>query len=107
MALCRVFYRVDGRVFVFYGDDLDLPFRKNPNKYNPMEFKDMDDSQIPQDRLDRDRWRGTKATGIKVDATVILRRDIEEQLDAELAKPVPNSIAALKLQRKLDKKEYD
>lgn len=106
MALCRVWYRNDEKVFVSYGD-LDIPLKKNPAKYLGMEYKDMDTSQLPQNREDRDRWRGTKATGIKIDSTVILRKDLLKQLDDELAKTNPNAIKALRLQRKIDKREHD
>ncbi len=126
MSKCRVWYRTDGKISISYPDlrpekkpehltinewinkQLDNVPIKAP-QFAGLDFEDVDSSKLPQDRKDRDRWRGTKATGIKIDTTVVLRKDIEKQLDAELTKPNPNPnpITALKLQRKLDKREYD
>lgn len=128
MALCRIWYRADGRVFIQHIDyklkptgmaDADfaveqfaIPRKKNPDKYNTMEFEDVDDSTLPNgvspiSRKDRDRWRGTKATGVKIDNTVVLRKDLEKEMDDELAKPNPDLKKVMQTQRKLDKKEHD
>jgi hypothetical protein len=89
------------------GKQLVIPLAKNPAKYSGMEYEDMDTSQLPQNRADRDRWRGTKVTGIKIDPSVVLRKDLLKQMDDELAKANPNTVAVLRLQRKLDKREHD
>ncbi len=76
-------------------------------RFQGLDFEDINPSQLPQDRKDRNRWRGTKAQGIKVDSTVVLRQDLLDQLDAELDKPNSDLKKALKLQRRIDKKEHD
>ena len=123
MALCRVWYGKGGRVFVqhvdyrrkpddesdaaFAAKEFAIALKNNPAKYKPMTFEDVDDSQLPQDRSKRDKWRGSKGNGVHVDDTVILRQDIQEQLDFELAVAEPDVINVIKLQRKLDKREHD
>ncbi len=124
MGKVRIWYRPDGKVSVSYPDvrpekkpdsmTIDEwaleQFRnvaiKSP-RFQNFPFDDVDGSSIPVNDGDRDRWRGSKGQGVSIDNTVVLRRDIEKQLDDELAKPNPSPIAALRLQRKLDKKEHD
>lgn len=74
--------------------------------YSGLDFEDIDISQLPQDRADRDRWRGTKATGIQIDNTVILRQDLEKDIDDELLLINPNMKKIMQLIRKLDKREH-
>lgn len=129
MSKCRVWYHLDGKISVSYPDlrpekkPEDLTFDEWLNKqldnvaikapqFQGLDFEDMDNSQLPNganpdDRSDRDRWRGTKATGIKIDNTVILRKDLFKQIDDELAKQNPGIIVIERLRRKLDRKEHD
>jgi hypothetical protein len=108
----RVWYHPDGKISVTHGtvtDDID---RKLRLAFPESEFEDIDDSMLPNsadptNREDRNRWRGAKATGIQVDGSVVLRKDILKQLDDELEKSNPDTIKVIKLQRKLDKREHD
>lgn len=80
-----------------------------PHPLKGLPFDDIDPATLP-DRKDRDKWRGSKATGLRVDQSVVTlaerRQAVEDALDAELAKPVPNAVTALKLQRRLDKRDF-
>ncbi len=107
MALCRVWYKADKKIFVTHGPDLGLPLIKNPAKYSSMQFEDMDDSLLPQDRKDRDRWRGSKSLGISIDTSIVLRQDLNQQIDAELAEPSPDLKKVIRLQRRLAKRDHD
>lgn len=125
---CRVWYIVDiqgnptGEVSVSYPDvrphkkpegltmeqwnDKQLEdVRKRP-QFQGLAYDDMDSSQIPVRDKDRDRWRSKKGEKIKVDTTVRLRQDVLDDLDAELAKPNADTVKLMRLQRKLDKKDY-
>lgn len=72
-----------------------------------LDFEDMDTSQLPQERAKRNKWRGSKGNGVSVDETVVIREDLIKDLDDELEKPNPDLKKAMKLQRKLDKREHD
>jgi hypothetical protein len=71
---------------------------------------DIEPSELPS-RKDRDKWRGKKGQGIYIDHSIITeaekRQAIEDELDAELTKDNPDAIKAVRLQRKLDKRQYD
>ncbi len=89
-------------------------YNKSAALYVGLEYEDIDISQLPQgqDRKGREvKWKGSKGVAITVDNTILTetekKQKIEDDLDAELAKSNPDAIKALKLQRKLDKKEYD
>ena len=89
----------------------------NPDKIAKLEndvlvglpFDDVDPITLP-DRKDRMKWRGNKSQGLSVDNTVITlaekRQAVEDALDTELAKSTPDTIKAMRLQRKLDKRDY-
>ncbi len=124
MSRCRVWYHPDQKISVSYPDlrpekkpegltadewidrQLNLVPIKAP-QFAELDFEDIDSSTLPQDRKDRDRWRGNKTTGIKIDNTVVLRKDLLKQLDGELAKSSPNVVKTMRLQRKIDNKEHD
>lgn len=123
MSKCRVWYRLDGGVSVSHPDlrpekkpkdltleqwidfQLDQVAIKAP-QFVGLDYQDMDTSELPQDRTDRDRWRGNKQTGIKIDNSVVLRKDLDKQIDDELAMQNPNIIKIERLRRKLDKREH-
>lgn len=137
MTRCRVYYRPDGKVSIDHPDQrpekkpkdmtndewIDAQLiqsgEKKPGLHvggslsSPLlPFDDTDTSQLPnganpRDRKDRNRWRGTKATGVQIDGTVVLKEDIEQQLDNELAKTTPDLITVERLRRKIEKKEHD
>ncbi len=73
------------------------------------DYDDIDPSTLPP-RKDREKWRGNKTTGLIVDNSIVTdaekRQTLEEDLDAELAKPTPNAVKAIRLQRKLEKRDY-
>lgn len=75
-------------------------------------YDDIDSSQLP-DRSTRNKWRGNKATKLRVDNTVVTQSEkmanAEADLEAELEKPSPDPVKVIKLQRKLEKakKERD
>ena len=71
--------------------------------------EDIDPKTLPS-RKYRDKWRGKKGDGIKVDHSVVTKAEkrqlLEDKLDVELDKPTPDPIKAMKLQRQLQKKDY-
>lgn len=119
MGICRVVYKPGGEVSVLYpAPKARRQFETDADFYprifadiakkgglEELPFDDVDTATLP-DRKDRDKWRGGKATGLRVDLSVVTlaerRKAVEDTLDAELAKPQPNAVAALKLQRQLD-----
>ena len=126
MAKCRVYYRADGTAGIVYPIEkqkvnetesqwLKRVYEKTEVHKQGLPFDDIDASQLPQDangkKVDREKWRGNQGQGVSIDGTIVTdtekRKAIEDRLDTELAKPTPNAIAAMRLQRKLDKREYD
>jgi hypothetical protein len=122
MALCRVFYRVDGSVAINHpnprykmSEETDEEFLdrmaskavEGDSSLQGLEYEDMDTSQLP-DRSNgkRNKWRGAKGQGVHIDESVITAYDIRQQLDEELDKSSPNPVTILKLQRKLQKRDY-
>lgn len=81
---------------------------KRPNLAG-LDYDDIDSSQLPP-RADRDKWRGSKAAGLAVDLSVVTvaerRQALEDALDAELAKPNPDPVEAMKMRRNLEKGNY-
>lgn len=129
MGIVRIHYHPDGTVEVTrdYGINppdsgmTDEEYKKNKfdihsskiPRFQELEYDDVDESQIP-DKKYRAKWRGSKGNGVYIDDTVVTEAEkrlvIEQQLDAELAKPIPtltDITNALKLQRKLDTRNYD
>jgi len=124
MGLCRVWFMTDRKIQVSYPDARikfkpphltliewaneqfdELP--KRAPQFQGLDYTDMDTSELPQNKADRDRWRGDKGTGIKIDKNVVLRQDLWSALDKELGKPEPDTINVLRIQRKLNKQEHD
>ncbi len=80
--------------------------------FSSLDYDDVLITDLPDKKVyPVEKWRGNKGNPITIDNTVETdaekRQKIEDDLDAELAKQNPNAVAALKLQRKLDKREYD
>ncbi len=76
-----------------------------------LEYVDVLRDSLPANRIDREKWRWQAGgQGIRVAAEVVTRAEarqlLEDQLDAELAKASPSPIVAMRLQRKLDKREF-
>lgn len=69
-------------------------------------FEDMLPSELPQDRTDRDKWRGSKGKGIHVDESLVTKQEtlaeIQAAYDAEDNNPKPDET---KLRRLQDLKE--
>jgi hypothetical protein len=124
MSKVRVWYWSSGKVSVSYPDKRPekkpeglttdewalKQFENIPKKaprFQGIPFDDVNSSTLPVRDKNRDRWRGSKGQDIRIDDTVILRQDLFKQLDDELAKPNPDAVKAMKLQRKLDKREHD
>jgi hypothetical protein len=119
----RVYYKPDGSVVVIHPapkarrkgesnqDFLDRVATKAAYSagLEGLPYDDVDPATLP-DRKDRDKWRGSKAQGLRIDPSVVTlaeqRQAVEYALDAELAKPAPNAVTALKLQRQLDTRNY-
>jgi len=125
LTKCRVYYHPDGKVDIVYpspnypkkGGESETDWLARIYQETEIElgmqglpFDDIDRSELP-DRSNKMKWRGSKGNGIHIDNTIVTEREkkeaIEADLDAELAKPAPNAIKAMRLQRKLDKREYD
>ncbi len=135
MSLVRVFYRTDGGITVrrvnkgmkkkliaekIMQSNTDTEFFDICKQLNPKvrpilqgaTYEDIEESDLPvYDSATRSKWRKKPGGGVFIDATVITTvekiQKIEDDIDVELAKPNPDVIAAMRLQRKLDKREYD
>lgn len=124
MSRCRVWYHLDGKISVSYPDLrkdrqpegmttdewIDYQLEQVPIKapqFAGLDFEDKEVSELPQDRADRDRWRGTKTTGIKINTNIVLREDLFKQIDEELDKSSPSIIMLERLRRKIEKEEHD
>jgi len=118
----RVTYRPDGGVSVTsfaagacQGGEtetecMDRIMEKNPELAN-LPHDDILSSELPQDRKDRDKWRGSKGQGVWVDHSLVTKgekiEELTQKLDEELDKNNPNSIKIAKLQRLIEKvKDY-
>jgi hypothetical protein len=79
---------------------------KIPDLQN-MPYDDMDASKLPAMDNNRSKWRGAKGKGVWVDNTIVLRREVIEQkqleLDNELAKTQPDTVAIVRLNREIEK----
>ena len=121
MAKRRVYYYPDGQIVVLQPSGIKLDnetkdeffirqIEKSFYHKQGLDYDDIDTSQLPVD-AERDKWRGSKGNGIHIDNTIVTvrekRQKVEDDLDTELVKSNPNAIKAIKLQRKLDKREYD
>ncbi len=135
MGLARVFYRTDGGITVrrvnkklkakLIAEKLmqgitdteffDVCQNQLSTEVRPRlvgaTYDDIEEADLPAyDSSTRPKWKKKLGGGVEIDNTIITdaekRVAIEKQLDDELAKQNPNPIEALKLQRKLDKREY-
>lgn len=116
--LVRVFYRPDGRVIILTPNcdpaenqaaclaraaARDCP-RNAQNACLPSD--DVNEASLPS-RATRNKWRGSRAQGITVDAGVVTKAEqiaeAETALDAELARPSPDAVVAARLQRALER----
>lgn len=118
---CRVVFKPDGKVSIIYPapksrradeserDWLNRVLGKSmgQNGFVGLDFVDMDASLLPGG--DREKWR-RNGNSIIVDDTVVTKAEqkkaVEDELDAELDLETPDVAKALRLQRKLDKKDY-
>ena len=129
MAKRRVFYHPDGKVSVMqliekarqrillisgaFRLETDDEFYAREQAKQPklvgLAHDDMDAAALP-DREFRDKWRGEKGQGIRVDMSVVTladrRKVVEDALDAELVTASPDTVEVVRLQRKLQKKDY-
>lgn len=137
MTRCRVYYQQSGKISVDHADQrpgkkpkdmtnddwIDAQFlqsgKNKPNLHvdgdlsKPLlDYEEIDDSALPNgsaptDRKDRDRWRGNKLTGIKIDTNIVLRKDLFKQIDNELAKPSPDIFVIERIRSKIELNQHD
>ncbi len=131
MAIVRIFYRVDGGITVkransrrllpeeTYTEFFDREEQKRQDAGIPTRpiligatYEDIDESGLPvYDTITRNKWRKKLTGGVEIDHSIVTRPEkrkiLEADLDIELDKPNSDIRKAMKLQRKLDKKEYD
>ena len=113
----RVTYRPDGGVSITtfvagscQGETetecMDREMQKNPELAN-LPYDDIDPSTLPQDRKDRDKWRGAKGQGISIDHSLVTKGEqmqaLENKLDEELGKNNPDSVKVAKIQRMIER----
>lgn len=119
----RVFVQPDGKVLIltvapnacYQGEDKQACFDRIALQDCPKDngaclpYKDVNKADLPP-RVSRDKWRADPKSpekGIRVDNSIILKREIlaekEAAIDAELAKPAPNPVEVIRLQRDLEK----
>lgn len=89
------------------GLHIDNDLSKAALPFDVIDTSELPNASNPKDRSDRNRWRGNKSMGIKIDKTLVLRKDLFKQLDDELAKPNPGIVILVKIRRKIEKKEHD
>ena len=120
MPLCRVIYKINGQISIIHPapkarlkDESDQVFLNRVSikackgtELEGLDYEDIDSSNLP-DRKFRDKWRGDKQNGIRIDHSVITaverKEKIEKQLDIELVKNKPDVITVIRLQRELQK----
>lgn len=117
----RIVYKPDGSVSIINPipeakreDETEEEFlTRNQNKIPALAglpYDDVEKDDLPADRSQRDKWRGSKGAGVYVDESVITeperRKALEEELDLELERQNPNPVTAIRLQRRLQKKDY-
>ena len=118
LSKVRVFYRTDGGVSItsFMSGAcreaetelqcMDRISAENPNIIG-MPYDDIDPNQLPQDRTERNKWRGEKSRGVWIDHSLVSRNEKIQELNFELEKELdsdsPNPDRVIKLQRLLEK----
>jgi len=112
--MVRVIYKAGGDVAVIHpvaDRPLDEIFEKavKGTDMEGLPYDDMEASELPA-REHRDKWRGAKGQGVRIDHTVETPVERKEKLSAlievELKKPNPDPVAAMRLMRKLEKGEF-
>lgn len=115
----RVFYNPDGSVRIqgmfdpqentaHY--DRSLETNQIPDLQG-LPYEDIEISKLPlgSNKKDenRDKWRGAKGQGVRIDHSIKLPREqieeLNQELDAELAKPEPNPVEVIKIKREIEK----
>ncbi len=76
---------------------------KSP-QFRGLDYEDVDSSQIPDKDKNRLKWTGSKGQGIRIDNAITLPYEIENNIRAELGKPVSDVSKVLKLQLDLKDK---
>lgn len=124
MSKVRIWYWPDSKVSISHPD---LRPRKKPEnmtmnewidkqlndvskkapQYQGLQYDDVDSSTLPIRNEDRNRWRGSKGQGIRIDGTVVLRQDLLQQIDDELVKAEPSVVEIERLRRKVEKGKHD
>ncbi len=111
----RVFYRDDGVSVMSLvsgtcrnlseSDCFDREMAKSDIGQYPHE--DILKSQLPPEDTNFDKWRGAPGQGVHVDTTLVTKdekkAELQQKLDAELAKNAPSSVVVAKLQRLIQK----
>lgn len=118
--LVRVFYMPEDKVFILVanrafcqkGETEFVCIKRITDRFCPRDSggrciaSDIIDNSTLPPRAKRDKWRG-RGGRVWVDETVVTAAEelsaAEKELDDELAKPSPDPVKALKLQRKLEK----
>lgn len=81
--------------------------RKEP-ELKDLPYDDFNVGDMPGG--DSEKWRGAKGKGVWIDSKVRTdaekRQVVEDELDAELAKPDGDALKAMRLMRTLDKNNY-
>lgn len=113
----RVFYRPDGVTITYFITEacqngetetqcMDRISAQNEDIRN-LPYDDITIDQLPQDRANRDKWRGEKGRGIWIDESLVTKNEkieeLKEKIDEELDKDNPDPSKVVKLQRKIEK----
>lgn len=118
-APVRVFYSPDGKVAILRaimcreGETPQACLDRIGAKDCPrgahgacLPYDDIDDQTLPA-RATRNKWRGDKRGGLRVDASIITKAErieaAEKAIDLELAKPDPRQVEVIRLSRELEK----
>ena len=89
---------------------MDREMQKNPALAD-LPHDDVDPTTLPQDRKERNKWRGSKGQGISIDHSLVTKQEkieeLKQKLDEELDKNNPSSIKVAKINRLIEKvKDY-
>lgn len=111
----RAFYNNDGSISLLYlvrklrdGETLEQALDEETKKtgLDKLPFDDFDPKDLP-DKTKKEKWRGEKGKGIWIDESIITpkekRQSKEKELDDELAKPNPDPVKVIRLNRELEK----
>ena len=73
------------------------------------DYDDVSPDTLP-DRSMRDKWRGNKQTGIKIDKSIVLphekKQKDKDSISSELDKTSPDLLKVIKLQQKIIENNY-